>query len=181
NFRCSSVIHSCPAGTDAMFPFDFKFFDLQDPLHPRLVSSYVPTSAAGTKVKPHELFLCIDPKNADRALMFITTPTVSVDPALPNLVVADISAVPGGGAVTEVAEGNWNNRFMGAEVPANYDTSLILHSIGVSVDGSRTYMALEAGHFLVLDTSSVAASPAADGALAADAAPAEDGAPAADG
>src|SRR5439155_19009036 len=148
NFRCCSVIHSCPAGSDAMYPFDFKFFDLQDPVHPRFLSSYVPISAAGTKVKPHEMFLWIDPANADRALMFITTPTVSVDPTLPNLVIADISAVPSGGAVTAIAEGNWNNRFMGAEVPANYDTNLILHSVGVSFDGTRTYMAMEAGHFL---------------------------------
>src|SRR5205814_8809607 len=36
NFRCSSVIHSCPAGNDMMYPYDFKFFDLAPPLHRRL-------------------------------------------------------------------------------------------------------------------------------------------------
>lgn len=31
NFRCSSVIHVCPRGNDATFPFDIKFFDLHVP------------------------------------------------------------------------------------------------------------------------------------------------------
>src|ERR671937_2809117 len=52
-FRCSSVIHACPPGTDTTFPFDIKFFDLTDPVHPAFISSYVPTSAAGAAVKPH--------------------------------------------------------------------------------------------------------------------------------
>src|SRR6266511_1636312 len=42
-FRCSSVIHACPAGTDTAFPFDIKFFDLTDPVHPTFISSYVPS------------------------------------------------------------------------------------------------------------------------------------------
>ncbi|TMM02113.1 MAG: hypothetical protein E6G02_11800, partial [Actinobacteria bacterium] len=46
-FRCSSVIHACPPGNDTTFPFDIKFFDLSDPVHPAFISSYVPTSAAG--------------------------------------------------------------------------------------------------------------------------------------
>src|SRR5438093_1936182 len=52
-FRCSSVIHACPPGNDTTFPFDIKFFDLSDPVHPAFISSYVPTSQAGLKVKPH--------------------------------------------------------------------------------------------------------------------------------
>ncbi len=28
NFRCSSVIHACTAGTDAQFPFDLAFYSL---------------------------------------------------------------------------------------------------------------------------------------------------------
>jgi hypothetical protein len=56
NFRCSAQLHACPPGTDADFPFDIKFYDLSDPIHPRLLSSYVPTSQAGKPVKPHEMF-----------------------------------------------------------------------------------------------------------------------------
>ena len=54
-FRCSSAIHDCPPGSDTTFPFDIKFFDLADPVNPRYIGSYVPTSAAGTAVKPHAL------------------------------------------------------------------------------------------------------------------------------
>ena len=167
-FRCSSVIHACPPGNDITFPFDIRFFDLADPLHPRYIGSYVTTSAAGLKVKPHEVFLWVDPKNADRALLWQSTPSVSVDPARPNLVIADISDVPGSvpgpdpapfGApapVTEIAEGNWNQFFPGAANPANYDFDLSLHSMTPSFDGTRTYLAYLRGGFGVLDTTKVA-------------------------
>jgi hypothetical protein len=167
-FRCSSVIHACPPGNDTTFPFDIRFFDLADPLHPRYIGSYVTTSAAGLKVKPHEMFLWIDPKDSDRALLWQSTPSLSVSPARPNLVIADISDVPGSvpgpdpapfGApapVTEVAEGNWNQFFPGAANPANYDFDLDLHSMTPSFDGTRTYLAYLRGGFGVLDTSKVA-------------------------
>jgi hypothetical protein len=154
-FRCSSVIHDCPPGNDTTFPFDIKFFDLSDPLHPEFISSYVPTSQAGVKVKPHEMYLWIDPREDDRALLWLSTPTVSVDPARPNLMIVDISDVPDGGPVREVAEGNWNQFFPGAEDPANYDFDLSVHSMAPTVDGKRTYLAYLRGSFLVLDTSDV--------------------------
>jgi hypothetical protein len=162
-FSCSAVIHACeptPPGfpsRDAAFPFDIKFFDLSDPRHPRFLSSYVPTSKAGQEVKPHEMFLWIDPKDEDRALLWLSTPSISVDPGRPNMMVVDISDVPEGGEVTEVAEGNWNQLYPGAEDPANYDFDLSVHSMGVSADGRRTHLAYLRGHYLVLDTSEVAA------------------------
>jgi hypothetical protein len=155
-FRCSSAIHDCPPGNDTTFPFDIKFFDLTDPVNPAFISSYVPTSRAGLQVKPHEMYLWIDPKDSDRALLWLSTPTSSVNPARPNLMIVDISAVPAGGAVTEVAEGNWNQLYPGAANPANYDFDLAVHSMTPTVDGRRTYLAYLRGHFLVLDTSSVA-------------------------
>ena len=165
-FRCSSFLHACtrPAADD----WRIKFFDLKDPVHPQFISNFVPTSKAGVAVKPHEMFLWVDPKKGNRALLFLSTPALETDPATPNLVVIDISQVPKGGAVTEVAEGNWNNRFPGTD-QANYpfdaaspdgcgpyDCNLFVHSMGVKPDGSRTYLALEAGHFLVLDTGDIA-------------------------
>src|ERR671937_152522 len=39
-FRCSSVIHACLPGNDTTFPFDIKFFDLTDPVHPTFISNY---------------------------------------------------------------------------------------------------------------------------------------------
>src|SRR5215472_201290 len=168
NFRCSSVIHACPRTNDTTSPFDIKFFSLKNPTNPQFISHFVPTSKAGLQVKPHEMFLWADPHVNNRALLFMTTPAITTDPTVPNLMVFDISQVANGGAVTEVAEGNWNNLYPGtsqANYPFDstspdgcgpYDCNLFVHSIGVKPDGSRTYMALEAGHFLVLDTSDIA-------------------------
>lgn len=172
SFRCSRVLHACADGTDKQFPFDFKFFSLADPIHPKFISSYIPTSRAGVAVKPHEMFLWVDPKNARRALLFFSTPTTSADPTLPNLIVADISQVPSGDAVSELGEGNWNNRYPGTSQPdypldrttkkcGPYDCNLFVHSMGVTADGSRTFLAMEAGQMLVLDTSWITRKPSA--------------------
>jgi len=169
NFRCSRDIHACQGGTDAQFPFDISFFDLTNPLRPKYLSRYVPTSRAARHVKPHEMFLWVDPNNRDRALLYMSTPTASPDPSIPNLIVADISHVNQGAAVAEVAEGNWNDLFPGtnrADYPlvtssrgtcGPYDCNLYVHSMGVSPDGKRAYLAMEAGQFLILNTQSVAA------------------------
>jgi hypothetical protein len=158
-FRCSRIIHACPRGNDTTFPFDYKFFDLTDPVHPRLIKRHVTRSAAGVAIKPHEFFLWIDPNDADRALLYESTPSVSVDPARPNFVVEDISAVPTGGDVRLVAQGNWNQFFPGAANPANYDFDLSLHSMTPTPDGRTTYLAYLRGGMLVLDTSAVVDNP----------------------
>src|SRR6266851_3660957 len=147
-FRCSSFIHACtrPATDD----WRIRFFDLSDPVHPALVSTYVPPS------KPHEMFLWVDPNNDKRALLFLSTPNINADNN-PNLI------------ITDIARGNWNNRFPGTK-QANYpfgnspggdgcgpyDCNLFVHSMGVKPDGSLTYLALEAGHFLVVNTGDIA-------------------------
>src|SRR5450755_3893486 len=115
DFRCSHVIHACQSGTDAKFPFDIAFFDLTDPQRPRFVSRFAPTSHAGKRVKPHEMFLWVDPNDHNRALLYLSTPTVSTDPTMPNLIVADISRVSAGGRVREIAEGNWNTFYPGTD------------------------------------------------------------------
>ena len=166
-FRCSSVIHDCAPGNDTTFPFDIKFFDLTDPIHPRFMGAYVPVDHAGTAVKPHEMYLWVDPHRADRALLWLSTPSSSVDPNRSNLMIVDISDVPGSvpgpdpaplgtaAPVTEVAEGNWNQLFPGAADPANYDFDLALHSMAPTADGKRTNLAYLRGGFGVLDTSAV--------------------------
>ncbi len=168
SFRCSHALHACPSGNDTTFPFDIKFFDLSDPVNPQFISSFVPTSLAGTQVKPHEMFLWVDPGNENRALLFLSTPTLSTSATRPNLMVVDMSQVPGGGPVTEVAEGNWNSLYPGTNLATYpfffnpnfqcgpYDCNLFVHSMAVKADGTQTYLAMEAGHFLVLDTTSVA-------------------------
>jgi hypothetical protein len=158
-FRCSRIIHACtrPAADD----WRIRFFDLSDPVNPVLVSTYIPSS------KPHEMFLWVDPNNQERALLFLSTPNIFAD-ANPNLIVTDISNARTG-LFPEIATGNWNDRFPGtnqANYPFDstsrdgcgpYDCNLFVHSMGVQADGKRAYLALEAGHFLVLDTSQVAA------------------------
>ena len=147
-FRCSSVIHACPPSADV---WRIRFFDLfADPVNPPLVATYVPSR------KPHEMFLWIDPRDPARALLFLSTPTTSVDPNRANLLVTDVSRAREG-VFTEIAHGNWNQLYPGAGNPANYDNDLSVHSMGVTVDGTRTYLAYLRGHFLVLDTSDVAA------------------------
>jgi hypothetical protein len=158
SFRCSRVIHACPRGNDTTFPFDYKFFDLSDPLHPQLIKRHVTRSAAGVAIKPHEFFLWVDPNNHERALLYESTPfsgAGSTNPARPQFVVEDISAVPEGGDVRLVAQGNWNQFFPGADNQANYDFDLALHSMTPTVDGKTTYLAYLRGGMLVLDTSDV--------------------------
>ncbi|MGI8702292.1 MAG: LVIVD repeat-containing protein [Nocardioidaceae bacterium] len=166
-FRCSSVIHDCAPGDDTTFGFDLKFFDLTDPVHPRFIGSYVPTDRGGDPVKPHEMYLWVDPNDANRALLWLSAPSVSVDPHRPNLLIADISSVPGSftghrpaplgtrAPVTDIAEGNWNQLFPGASHPRNYDYDLALHSMALTADGKRTYLAYLRGGFFILDTSAV--------------------------
>lgn len=147
-FRCSTVIHACPPSADT---WRIRFFDLKaDPVNPPLIATYVPSR------RPHEMFLWTDPRDPGRALLYLSTPTSSVDPNVANLLVTDISQARTG-VFTEIAKGNWNQLYPGAEVPANYDFDLALHSIAVTVDGTRTYLAQLRGHFLVLDTSDIAA------------------------
>ncbi len=145
-FRCSSVIHACPPSADT---FRIRFFDLTDPVHPTLLSTYVPSR------KPHEMYLWLDPKNPSRALLWLSTPTSSVNPGVANLVITDISRARDG-VFTEIAKGNWNQFFPGAANAANYDFDLALHSMTPSFDGTRTYLAYLRGGFAVLDTSKVA-------------------------
>ena len=156
NFRCSPVIHACPPGNDKTFPFDLKFYSLADPVHPRFISSYVPTSAAGLQVKPHEMYLWQDPKRPDRALLWISTPQLTSVPTVPNLMIVDISKVAGGGPVTEVAQGNWNGLYENGGSETFFQNDLYTHSMAPTADGTRTYLSMEGGETLVLDTSAVA-------------------------
>ena len=146
-FRCSRVIHACPQTAQS---FQIRFFDLGvDPVDPPVIATYTPT------LLPHEMFLWIDPKDSTRALLWISTPTGSVNPNTPNLIITDISRAREG-IFTEIARGNWNQFFPGAEDPANYDFDLALHSMTPSFDGKKTYLAYLRGGFGIVDTSKVA-------------------------
>jgi hypothetical protein len=146
-FRCSRVIHDCPRSAQS---FRIRFFDIgANPVNPPLVATYVPT------LLPHEMYLWTDPHHPGRTLLWISTPSSSVDPNVPNLIITDISHARDG-VFPEIARGNWEQLFPNAADPANYDFDLALHSMTPSFDGTRTYLAHLRGGFGILDTTDVA-------------------------
>lgn len=134
NFQCETELHSC-APTPS--PPNLSVYDISgsNAAAPQLIASYpLPRT-------PHEFFLWDDPKVEGRALLYISTPTVIGD----NLLVIDISQARQG-LLQEV--GNWNS----PRGPLNGT----LHSIGLSVDGRRAYLAYLRNGFMVVDTSQLA-------------------------
>ena len=138
NFKCSEIIHAC---SPTASPARFTFFDISgdNAAAPKLVATYSPN------LTPHEFYLWVDPNRAsDRAFLFWTAPTSSRTTA--SMVVTDISKAREG----VFTEQRW---------PANFAASgedRRLHSISVSNDGNRTYLAFLGSGFLVLDTSEIA-------------------------
>jgi len=143
NFNCSSLIHACTPVDDE---WNVKFYDLSgsNARHPRLVSTYVPSAF------PHEMFLWVDPSDPGRALLYLSTPTNDVGP--PNLIVTDISGARRG--VFEELVTYTANDLYTEEERENFDVAL--HSMGVSADGTRTYLAYLGGGLLVLDSTELA-------------------------
>jgi hypothetical protein len=135
NFGCDWVLHDCaPAPTEASIRFYDIAGDLAD--RPRLVTTYRPSAV------PHEFFLWIDPTDRHRALLFMST-TDPVD----HLLIADVSEARAG-IVREVA--TWGTAFPD---PGPGDA---LHSLSVSPDGRRAYLAYLTAGFFVLDVSEIA-------------------------
>jgi hypothetical protein len=151
DFTCSSQIHACDPVTDLATgtKYGFYFYDLSDAEHPALIGSYNPTQI------PHEFFLWVDPAHAGRALLYFTTPSSSTTAS--NLTVADISGVAAAKPAIELAHWSANADYP-ADVRETQDVRL--HSLSVSADGTRAYVAHLGGGFLVLDTS-VLTNPAA--------------------
>ena len=135
-FSNCGEIHGCTpvSGED-----NFRFYDIsgKNAAKPKLITEYIPSE------DPHEFYLWEDPKNPKRALMFMSTPGGNE-----QAVVADISAVPSGGKVKEIAK--WS-----ALIPDPGDNRL--HSMAVSPDGKVGYMSYLEGGFFLTDTSDFAA------------------------
>jgi hypothetical protein len=145
NFNCSSLIHACTPAPEE--EWNIKFYDLtgRHARRPKLISTYVPSAF------PHEMFLWVDPSEKDRALLYISTPTNEVGPS--NLIVTDISRARRG-RFEELVTYTANDLYTEEQLE-NFDVAL--HSMGVSADGTRTYLAYLGGGFLILDTSELAA------------------------
>lgn len=127
--NCSELIHACqPApGED-----NFRFYDIsgKNAAEPKLVAEYVPSQ------NPHEFFLWVDPKNPKRALMFSSTPGGST-----AMLVTDISKARQE-KFEEVA--TWQSVAQGS-----------LHSVALTNDGTRTFLAHLTGGVMVIDTTQV--------------------------
>ena len=134
NFNCEAHLHACAQG-DA--PPNISVYDVSG-AHaavPRLLTvSVLPRI-------PHEMFLWDDPKVDGRALLYLSTPGRYVH----NLLVLDISQARAG-LLQEVA--NW-----GASLGV---VRAGLHSLSLSVDGRRAYLAHLGDGFMILDTSDLA-------------------------
>jgi hypothetical protein len=147
NVGCSKALHDCnPVGP--VTP-TFRFFDLtgKNARQPRLLATFVPSRV------PHEFVLWLDPNRPGRALLYYSVTHISTDPTIPTLVAVDISQVRKG-VVTEVAHWNGNGDWSDAD---RAERDIFVHSLDMSLDGTRAYLAHWGGGVVVVDTSDLAA------------------------
>ncbi len=143
NHGCSELIHRCAGGNTVRSTIRFYDISGENAARPQLVSTYLP-SRTRPQV-PHEFFLWADPARPGRALLYYTNPS-GTDPG--ELIVTDISGAREG-RFAEIAE------FKVALPDNGMDNRL--HSLGISDDGTRGYLAYLGGGFMVVDTSDFAA------------------------
>ena len=145
-FGCSALIHACVSASDTgEQPLRrINFFDLSGAhaASPLLVSSYTPSTT------PHEMFLWTDPQRPSRALLYWTSPNNSSK----QLVVTDLSGwrtstFPEVATFTAVPD-------FTADQLNQFDVRL--HSLSISADGTRGYLAYLGGGVMIIDTSDLA-------------------------
>jgi hypothetical protein len=149
NHGCSELIHRCANAATlgvTVAPSTVRFYDIsgEHEARPRLVSTYRPSRSAAQL--PHEFFVWNDPQRPGRTLMYSTTPSSDTG-TREQLVVTDISRAREG-EFPEIAK--WRTTI------GNPDRDNRLHSLTVSADGRRAYLAYLGGGFLVADTSDFA-------------------------
>src|SRR5687768_9316840 len=134
NFNCEVGLHGCQ-GSQA--PPNISVYDISgaNASQPKLIAVYVLGRT------PHEFYLWDDPNVDSRALLYVSTPARFSD----NLLVLDISRARQG-AFQEVS--NWS-----APIGLFRET---LHSLSLSADGRRAYLAHLRDGFMILDTSDLA-------------------------
>lgn len=136
-FACTGWLHACQETSPSP---RISFYDIAGELaaRPRHLVTYYPIRT------PHEFYLWEDPVRPGRALLYMSTPSLVND----NLLVADISNARGG-QVRQLL--SWDPR-----IPPDPGADSRLHSLSVSVDGRRGYLAYLGSGFLVIDTSALA-------------------------
>ena len=142
NHGCSELIHRCVGGSAVRSTIRFYDISGDNAAHPQLVSTFLPSRTRAQV--PHEFFLWADPARPGRALLYYTNPS-KTDPG--ELIVTDISGAREG-RFAEIAE-------FKVSLPNNGRDNR-LHSLGLSNDGTRGYLAYLGGGFMVVDTSDFA-------------------------
>jgi hypothetical protein len=140
NHQCNEAIHRCVAPSNAgvsALPSNFKIFDIagENAANPKLVCTYEPSH--NEPQTPHEWFMWTDPKRPSRVLMYYTDPY-----GAPEITVADFSRVREC-VVPEIA---------GFDVEADGG----IHSMTLSNDGKRMFIAALTGGYVEADASEVA-------------------------
>ena len=143
NISCERTLHRC---RETNPPSSIDFYDIGGTLggSPRLISTYRPP------LEPHEMYLWVDPMRENRALLYLSTNTPAR--GRPHLIVVDISSAREG-SFRELVK--WN----GISAPDSQRASASpfqLHSVFLSADGRRGYLAYWAGGFHIVDTSELA-------------------------
>jgi hypothetical protein len=146
NFECDAVGHACLGAAAGSVEPTFRFYDISGKhgRNPTLVATYhVPRN-------PHEFFLWQDPQRPGRALLYISTPFVEgaqIDKERPHLLVTDIS---------RAREGRFRELVSWSPQREERWDEAGLHSLSVSHDGRRAYLADLEGGFAIADTSQLA-------------------------
>ena len=134
NFACEAGLHDCAQPIE---PPDISVYDISaaNAAAPRLIGKYI------VPLTPHEFFLWDDPKLLGRALLYVSIQRFIGD----TLLVIDISQARQG-IFQEVS--SWS-------APRGPFRTTI-HSLSVSIDGRRAYLAYLRNGFMILDTSQLA-------------------------
>jgi hypothetical protein len=134
NFDCEAALHDCEQSSA---PPNIRFYDIsgENAVAPKLIAMHLLPRT------PHEFFLWDDPNVNGRALLYLSTPGIIGD----NLLVLDISQARGN-MFQEVS--NWS-------APRG-PLGGTLHSLGLSVDGKRAYLAYLRNGFIIVDTADLA-------------------------
>jgi hypothetical protein len=147
NHGCNELIHRCVNLANAgitLADANIRFYDISgaNAADPKLVATYVPPVHTEPQT-PHEFFLWSDPQRPGRVLLYSTTPGDASE-----LYVTDISRAREG-KFSELTD--WR-----ADIENAPGDDVRLHSLTVSYDGRRAYLAYLGGGFLVADTSDLA-------------------------
>jgi hypothetical protein len=149
NHGCSEAIHACAnasQGGKNIVTSTIKFYDIAgaNAAAPKLVATYTPSRTEAQT--PHEFFVWTDPKDHQRVLLYETTPSTASS-GKEQLIVVDLS---------NARQNQFPELYKWKVNLGNVSGDLRLHSLTISDEGDRAYLAYLGGGFLVADTSDFA-------------------------